>query len=308
MPQAAAPDPVQAVRRFSRFYTRKLGILREGLLDSPYTLTEARILHELSRRKRAAASEIAQELDVDPGYVSRIVKRFMARGLIDRTPSKRDGRRAVLSLSAQGRKEFARLNARSSSQVGALIEPLDDGARRRLVGALAAVEGLLGEEKQEPAIRLRPPGPGDMGWIVQSHGALYASEYGWDGTFEALVAEIVAKVMQNFDPERERCWIAELDGERVGSIVLVRESDTVARLRLLIVDPKARGRGIGKQLVDACVAFARAAGYRSIVLWTHDVLTAARRLYAQAGFQLVESERTHAFGADHVSETWRLDL
>lgn len=308
MPQAAAPDPVQAVRRFSRFYTRKLGILREGLLDSPYTLTEARVLHELSRRGRAVASEIAQELDIDPGYVSRIVKRFMAGGLIERTRSLRDGRRAVLSLSAQGRKAFARLDARSSSQVGALIESLGDGDRRRLVGALAAVEDLLGEERQEPSVRLRSHRPGDMGWIVQSHGALYASEYGWDGTFEALVAEIVAKIIQTFDAERERCWIAEMNGERVGSIVLVRESDDVARLRLLIVDPTARGRGIGRQLVDACIAFARAAGYRSIVLWTHEELTAARHLYAQAGFELIETEHTHAFGADHVSETWRLDL
>jgi DNA-binding MarR family transcriptional regulator/N-acetylglutamate synthase-like GNAT family acetyltransferase len=300
---------VAAVRQFNRFYTQKIGVLNEGLLRSPFSLTEARVLYELAHRRRPTAAALCRDLGLDPGYLSRILRSFAKAGLVERTRSGDDRRQRLLTLTAKGRAAFAPLDKRSRREIGDLLKGLSADGQRRLVGAMHTVEGLLGARPDgNPAYRLRAHQPGDMGWVVHRHGALYAQEYGWDDRFEALVADIVARFIRNFDPKTERCWIAERDGDIVGSVFLVRKSTTVAKLRLLLVEPTARGLGIGARMVDECIAFARAAGYRKIALWTNGNLHAARRLYERAGFRKVHSEPHHSFGHDLVGETWELRL
>jgi DNA-binding MarR family transcriptional regulator/GNAT superfamily N-acetyltransferase len=300
---------VAAVRRFNRFYTQKLGVLRRGWLDSPYSLTEARVLYEIRERKRATASDIARDLDLDAGYLSRILRRFHRLGLIRKDVSPDDGRQSFLSMTARGRRTFAPIETRTQRQVGALLNPLSAPEQDRLVSAMRTVETMIASEPQASSeIILRQPRPGDLGWVVARHAELYAREYGWGENFEGLCAQIVADFAQKLDPECERCWIAEMDGQNVGSIFLVRETDTVARLRLLLVDPVARGRGVGRRLTEECIRFARRCGYRSITLWTHQVLAAARHIYEGAGFRLTSSEARRSFGCDVVSEHWDLLL
>jgi DNA-binding MarR family transcriptional regulator/GNAT superfamily N-acetyltransferase len=309
MPDSEFHRCIAAVRHFNRFYTQRIGVLREGWAKSQFSLAEARVLYELTRRDRLTASEIAGGLGLDAGYLSRILRAFRARGFVATEKSKADGRQSLLTLTARGRKAFAPLEAHSQSEVAKLLAALSPPEQARLVAAMQAIEGLLaGQGNRVPAYVLRPHQPGDMGWIVSRHGQLYAQEYGWDARLEALCAEIVAAFVRNFDPRRERCWIAERDGENVGTVMLVKENAAVARLRLLLVDPKARGLGIGARLVDECIRFARSAGYREITLWTHSVLTAARRIYEQAGFKLVSREEHDEFGKRLMGETWELKL
>jgi len=309
MHSVPAEDRVAAFRRFTRFYTRRLGVLREGLLDSPFTLTEARVLYELAHRPSPTSGELCQELELDPGYLSRILKRFEEQGLVRRERSASDGRQHHLTLTDMGREAFAPLDRQSREQIAALLTPLPENDQERIVGAMRLIEERLGGLTDTDApLTLRPHHPGDMGWIVHRHGALYFQEYGWDETFEALVAEIVAGFVKSFDPDRERCWIAERDGQILGSIFIVRQSDEVAKLRLLYVEPKARGLGVGKRLVDEAIRFSRERGYRQVTLWTNDVLHAARGIYAKAGFRLVSAEAHHSFGHDLVGENWILDL
>jgi DNA-binding MarR family transcriptional regulator/N-acetylglutamate synthase-like GNAT family acetyltransferase len=301
---------IDVVRHFNRFYTKQIGILSEGLLESPFSLTEARVIYELAQRGSATASELANELRLDPGYLSRIVRKFEQRRLIIKKSSDADARQSVLSLTARGRKEFESLNQLSRNQVKEILNDLSPLDQTRLLGAMRTIEELLGTSLKDERLSyiLRPPHAGDMGWVVQSNGSLYAQEYGWDETYEALVAQIIADFVKNYDRKKERCWIAEKDGENIGCVFLVKESNQVARLRLLIVDPKARGLGVGKRLVDECTRFARQAGYKKIVLWTNNVLVAARGIYEKAGYKLVKAEKHHSFGHDLIGETWELDL
>ncbi len=297
------------VRRFNRFYTRRIGILDDGLLQSPYSLTEARLLYELANRERPTASAIARDLGLDQGYLSRILARFERDGLIARTASATDARQSHLSLTAAGHAAFVPLDQAAEAAVGAMLARLGEADQQTLLAAMAKIEALLGEAA-EPAVPfiLRAPRPGDYGWIVHRQGTLYAAEYGWDATFEALVAEIVAAFIRNFDPRREGCWLVERAGEVVGSVFLVRESDRVGKLRLLYVEPEARGLGIGRCLVAECIAAARRASFRTLTLWTNDVLTSARRIYEAAGFRLVEEEKHRSFGKDLVGQFWELVL
>ncbi len=307
---ATLADPrVDAVRRFNRLYTRRIGALRAGLLDSPFSLAEARLLYELAHRERPAAAELARDLGLDAGYLSRLLRGLERRRLIGRERSRADGRRSLLSLTTAGRRTFATLDARSSAEVRSMLEKLPESGQRRLVEAMRDVERLLGgaPEPKVPYL-LRPHRPGDMGWVVHRHGALYAQEYGWDERFEALVATIVAKFIENFDPKRERCWIAERDGGIVGAVFLVSKSPAVAQLRMLYVEPDARGLGIGRRLVDECERFAREKGYRKIVLWTNSILHAARHIYEAAGYRLVAAAPHHSFGHRLVGQTWELKL
>lgn len=300
---------IEAVRRFTRFYTRRMGVLHEGLLGSPFSLTEGRVIYEIAHHETTTASELAAELSLDAGYLSRILKSFETRGVIERRPSEADGRQTVISLTPSGEEAFAKVNAQSRHEVGAMLDTLACDDRARLVDAMAVIEELLGDAppRRAPYI-LRPHQPGDIGWVIHRHGLVYAREYGWDETFEALVAEIAAGFIRNFDPERERCWIAEKDGENVGCVFVMRESDEVAKLRLLLVDARARGLGIGHRLVEECIRFARLKGYRRITLWTNDVLAAARHIYEKAGFRLVTEEPHHSFGKDLVGQYWERDL
>jgi DNA-binding MarR family transcriptional regulator/GNAT superfamily N-acetyltransferase len=302
-------DQIAAVRAFNRFYTRKLGVLDQHLMKSPFSLSEARVLYELAHRDDLSAKEIGIELGLDAGYLSRIVQNFDEGGLITRKPLVSDRRQYRLALTAKGRQAFAKLDCNSQDDVGAMLAALPRGAGGRLIGAMATIERLLGASHapSSPAI-LRDPRPGDMGWVVQSHGALYASEYGFDSSFEGLVAEIAAKFLSSFDASRERCWIADIDGVPVGSVFLVRQSDDVAKLRLLLVDPVGRGQGLGQRLVAECIGFARACGYRKITLWTQSILLAARRIYQDAGFVLVATEPHRSFGQSLIGETWELEL
>lgn len=306
---SAFDQRVAAVRQFSRFYTPKIGVLDEAYLETPFSVAEGRVLYELALRERTTATELVRDLGIDPGYLSRILRGFEAKGMLSKEPSPHDGRQMDLTLTDAGREAFAPLNAHSRQGVAAMLGRLDEADQIRVVEAMRTIEALLGAapERKAPYL-LRPHEPGDMGWVVQAHGALYAREYGFDQTFEALVAEITAKFINELDRTFERCWIAEKDGEPVGSVFLVRKSKSVAKLRLLIVDPKARGLGIGNRLVAECIRFARARGYKKITLWTQSILTAARHIYDQAGFQMVASEQNHAFGQDLVSETWELKL
>lgn len=298
---------IAAVRRFSRFYTSRIGALQEGLLQSRFSLTEARVLYELANRRAPSASAIAGELDLDAGYLSRILQRFEQEGLLTRTPSPADRRQSVLTLTEAGRAAFAPLDARSRADIAMLLAPLPAPAQAELTGCMDRIESLLGKRAPTPWT-LRAPVPGDIGWVVERHGALYAAEYGFDGRFEALVAQVAGDFLATHDPGRERCWIAERSGVRLGSVFLVRQSDTVGKLRLLLVEPAARGLGIGRALTQACVAEARAAGYRQLVLWTNDILVAARAIYAACGFRLVESTPHADFGPPMVGENWVLDL
>ncbi len=300
---------VEAVRRFNRFYTKVIGVLSEGYLQSPFPLTKVRVLYELAHRDKTTASELGRELGLDAGYLSRILRGFKHRGLIDKQPSKGDGRQLLLRLTEQGREVFAPLNARAHDEIAAMVRHLPAVKQTRLVEAMHTIEELLGAQPEHKApYLLRPPQPGDMGWVVHRHAVLYSQEYGWDEQFEALVASIVAKFIQHYDAKRERCWIAEKDGEIVGSVFLVKQSKTVAKLRLLLVEPSARGLGIGTNLVNECVRFARQVRYRKITLWTNNVLHAARHIYEHAGFRLIHQEPHHSFGHDLVGETWELQL
>jgi DNA-binding MarR family transcriptional regulator/N-acetylglutamate synthase-like GNAT family acetyltransferase len=300
---------VDAVRRFNRLYTRRIGVLQRDYLHSPFSLAEVRVLYELAHRERATASELARDLDLDLGYLSRILRNFFKHGLLDRRRSDRDGREQLLSLTPKGQATFAPLEAGAREQIGALLEHLPAAQQQRLVEAMGTIELALGDKAAGGGdCLLRQPRPGDLGWVVERHGALYAEEYGWDASFEALVAGIVAKFVDRFDPERERCWIAERHGQRVGCVFLVKATMTIAKLRLFLVEPEARGLGIGRRLVDECVRFARGAGYRKMRLWTQSNLLAARHIYERAGFRLVDQEPHHSFGHDLVSETWELRL
>jgi DNA-binding MarR family transcriptional regulator/GNAT superfamily N-acetyltransferase len=309
MPSAGFDQRVAAVRRFNRFYTQKIGVLQDGLLKSPFPLTEARVLYELAHREQPTASELARDLGLDAGYLSRILRGFGKKGLVRKTPSPSDGRQQLLTLTRKGEEAFAPLNSRSRAEIGALLGALSGPEQNRLVDSMHAIEDLLGARPEPKApYLLRPHQPGDIGWVVHRHGALYAQEYGWDGTFEALVAEVAAAFIRNYDPKCERCWIAEKDGEVVGSVFLVRKSRTVAKLRLLYVEPKARGLGIGARLTAECERFARQVGYGKIVLWTNTILHAARHIYETAGYRLVASEPHRSFGHDLVAETWEKKL
>ena len=309
MPQLDSEQEVAAVRAFNRFYTRKLGVLDQQLLKSPYSLSEARVLYELAHREDLSAKEIGAELGLDAGYLSRIVQKFEEAGLITSKPLPSDRRQNRLALTARGRQTFAKLERSMQDEVAAMLAKLPHDGTARLIGAMAVIERLLGESggSPSPAV-LREPRPGDMGWVVQSHGAFYARVYGFDSSFEGLVAEIAAKFLASFDASRERCWIADLDGAQVGSIFLVRHTDDIAKLRLLLVDPAGRGQGLGQRLVGECVTFAKASGYRRITLWTQSMLIAARKIYQEAGFKLVATEPHRSFGQDLIGETWELEL
>lgn len=303
-------QPVQAVRRFNRFYTRKIGVLEEGLLKSPYSLTEVRVLYELANRKQTTASDLVSELALDPGYLSRILGKFEKQGLVGKKASKEDGRQTLLDVTATGKKAFAALDSASSAEVRGMLANLSPSQQTSLMKAMSTIEGLLAapEPARTPYL-LRTHQPGDMGWVVHRHGVLYSQEYGYDERFEALVAEIVAEFIQNYDARRERCWMADRDGEIVGSVFVVKKSGSVAKLRLLLVEPSARGLGIGKRLVSECVGFARQVGYKKMMLWTQSELTAARKIYQEAGFQLVKQEAHQSWGRDNlVSETWEMKL
>jgi DNA-binding MarR family transcriptional regulator/GNAT superfamily N-acetyltransferase len=298
---------IAAVRRFNRFYTRRIGALQPGYLGSPFPLPQARVLYELGHRGSSTASELGAELDLDLGYLSRLLQGLRRQGLVQGQAAKEDARRVRLSLTARGRKAYQQLDARSREEVAGMLGRLAAPEQARLVGALQAVEAVL-ERKGEPEIALRPHRPGDMGWVVHAHGRIYAQEYGWDERFEALVAGIAKDFVENLDRSRERCWIAEMDGEPVGSVFVVKESRSTAKLRLLIVEPKARGRGLGRRLVEECIAFARAQGYRKLVLWTQSNLAAARAIYKATGFRLKKTEPHRTFGVKLTGEYWELEL
>lgn len=300
---------IAAIRRFNRFYTVKLGVLSETFLNTPFSLTECRILQALAHRDGATATWLCRELDLDAGYLSRILREFERQGLILRNQSSRDARQTMISLTPSGRDAFEPLDRASHSAMSGMLSPLAEADQDRLVAAMRTISGLLGDEHEPaPAFVLRSHRPGDMGWIADRHGALYTQEYGLNYKMEAYVAEVVAKFLREFDPQREHCWIAEQDGVRIGSVFIVKESDEVARLRMLIVEPKARGLGVGRRLVEECIRFSRQAGYSEIVLWTHSILTAARRIYDSVGFVIEETEMHDEFGPELLGETWRLKL
>lgn len=307
---SAQDSQIAALRRFNRFYTRVIGTLREGLLDSDYSLSEARVLYELATRQESAASEIARDLGLDAGFLSRMLRKFEDAGLLLRTTSTEDARQSKLTLTQQGKRVFADLDERSNRETGSILEGLSPERRSKLIHGMQEIEDALREKPQQIPYILRPHRVGDMGWVVQRHGRLYAEEFGWNESFEAVVARIVADFIDHYNPIRERCWIAERDGENLGCIFLVQHPEEAdkAKLRLLLVEPSARGLGLGKALVDECTRFARTAGYKKITLWTHSVLESARRIYARAGYKLIAEEPRHSFGKDVVSETWELVL
>ncbi|MFT4038403.1 MAG: helix-turn-helix domain-containing GNAT family N-acetyltransferase [Thermomicrobiales bacterium] len=311
MPSADLDAHIDAVRRFNRLYTRRLGLLREGYLDSPHSLSEVRVLYELAHRESTTANLLAAELGLDAGYLSRILRRFQQQGLIEKQPSPHDGRQLLIALTGAGEEAVAALERRSREDIARMLEPAAPESQQRLVAAMRDIETAL-----DPAIAstapviIRTHRPGDMGWIVSRHGALYAQEYGWDSAFEAVVARIAADFIERYDPSCEHCWIAERDGVKLGSVALVRhpERPGVAKLRLLLVEPAARGLGVGRHLVETCIHFARQAGYHTITLWTYSHLTAALRIYERAGFRVVEEEAQQAFGQELVEQTWELAL
>lgn len=302
-------ERIDAVRAFNRFYTRQIGLLDEGLLKSPFSLTEARVLYELAHRDGLTATDLGRDLGLDAGYVSRLLKKFERLRLIARSTVASDARQSSITLTPAGRKAFAPLNQDSHNQVQALLDRLPPSEQERLVKAMRTVWELLGDQA-EPRVPyiLRPLQVGDIGWVTRRQGLIYAQDYGWDETYEALVAEILAEFVKKFDPKWERAWIAEREGQVVGSVFIVRKSDAVAKLRLLYVEPSARGLGIGKRLVDECIGFARSKGYRTLTLWTNDILVSARLIYEAAGFKLADEERHHSFGKDLVGQTWNLEL
>jgi DNA-binding MarR family transcriptional regulator/GNAT superfamily N-acetyltransferase len=302
---------VAAVRGFNRFYTSQIGILDRGYLHSPFSLAEARVLYELANREeKPTATDLSRDLRIDAGYLSRMLRGFGKRGLVRQETSSDDGRRSHLSLTTKGRKSFAQLDRRSDSEVRALVEQLPPTRRKQLVSSMQAIQTALGQEPlpDKTPFTIRTHRPGDMGWVIHRHGALYAQEYGWDERFEALVARICADFIDHFDPKRERCWVAERDGEILGSIFCVRKSKTVAKLRLLLVEPSARGLGVGSRLVDECINFARAKGYKKLTLWTQNNLHAARHIYERAGFTLTSEEKHFSFGKRLVAQNWDLTL
>lgn len=304
-------DRVAAIRHFDRFFTRQLGVLREHLLHTPYSLTEARVLFDLAQRDHLSASALGRELGLDAGYLSRILGRFEQHGLLEKSRSDDDGRQQLLRLTDAGRDAFALLDRRSRDEVADLLANLSDEEQQRLLAAMRMIEGILdnkpGFKFSEPFF-LRTHESGDMGWVVHRHGVLYAQEYGWDEHFEALVAQIVSDFVSHYDPARERCWIAEMSGEIVGSVFVVRVDDEVAKLRLLLVEPKVRGLGLGTRLVEECIRFARRAGYKTLRLWTNSVLVEARHIYQKSGFVLIAEAPHHSYGHDLVGETWELTL
>jgi DNA-binding MarR family transcriptional regulator/N-acetylglutamate synthase-like GNAT family acetyltransferase len=305
---------VAAVRRFNRFYTRQIGVLRRNFLGSPYTLSEARVLYEIGQQREPTASDVGRALGLDAGYLSRLLRKFAKSGLLARSVVPADARQSHLALTTRGRKVMGALDTQSQRHVSAMLEKLDAADQLRLMAAMATIETLLGGavEARPSDVTLRDARPGDFGWIVKRHAELYASEYGWTEPFEGICAQIAADFLNKHDPQRERCWIAEMDGamgrENVGCVFLAKETAEVARLRLLLVEPNARGLGLGARLTDECIRFAREAGYKKITLWTHSVLTAARHIYAKAGFKLVRSEERVSFGQDVVSEDWEMEL
>jgi DNA-binding MarR family transcriptional regulator/GNAT superfamily N-acetyltransferase len=311
--QNTASSRIAAVRRFNRVYTRQIGVLRKTYLDSPYSLGEARVLYEIARQKSPTASDIGRALDVDAGYLSRVLRRFEKSGLISRTASEQDARQSHLALTARGKKAYGPLEARVERDTGDMLGKLAPEDQARLIGAMSTIETLLGGETalqsaEQRSYRLRGPVPGDFGWVVKRNAELYARDYQWTEPFEGVCAQIVADFANKYDPNRERCWIAEMDGEKIGCIFLAKETATLARIRLLLVDPKARGLGLGARLVDESIRFAREAGYEKITLWTHSVLTGARHIYQKAGFKLMRSEKHKSWGRPVVSEHWDLEL
>lgn len=301
---AGPTDPVARVRAFNRFYTSHLGVLQEGFLRTPYSLAESRVLFELAQRDATPLTELRRDLDIDAGYMTRILSRLEADGLVARHRATSDGRRQVVRLSRRGRRVFETLDRRSAADVGAVLSELSEQERRRLLTAMTTIRTLLGDPRTSPEVCLREPAPGDFGWMVEQHGALYAQEYGWDESFEALVARIVAGYIEQRDPARERAWIADVNGERAGCVVCTKKEREVAQLRLLLVEPWARGCGVGSGLVDVCIAFARQTRYRRLELWTNDILRDARRIYERAGFSLADERKHHNFGHDLVGQTW----
>ena len=300
---------IDTVRRFNRFYTRRIGALQQGYMGSAFSLPQARVLYEIGQRGECTASELGADLDLDLGYLSRLLQGLRRQGVVQGEAAKEDARRVRLSLTARGRKAYQQLDARSRDLVAGMLGKLATPEQARLVGALQTVEGVLEKDlKLEKTITLRSHRPGDMGWVVHAHGRLYFEERGWDERFEALVAGIAKDFIERFDASRERCWIAEMDGEPVGSVFVVKESKTVAKLRLLLVEPKARGRGLGRRLVEECIAFARAKGYRKLVLWTQSNLAAARAIYRKTGFRKVREEKHASFGIKLTGEYWALEL
>jgi len=310
MAAAARSDArVASVRGFNRFYTKQIGLLRNGYLQSVFSLSQVRVLYELAHRPGLTATDLARELELDPGYLSRILLGFSKRSFLVRKPSESDARQRHLALSPKGNRVFAQLDLKTQAEIEGMLARLSPGEQTRLIEAMQTIQRLLAAQPEtKTPYLLRLHQPGDMGWVIHRHGALYAQEFGWDERFEALVAEIAAKFIHKFDPKRERCWIAEKDGGIAGSVFLVRESEKVARLRLLLVEPSARGLGIGNRLVEECTRFARQAGYKKITLWTQSILHAARHIYKKAGYRLVKQERHREFGYDLVGETWDLNL
>jgi DNA-binding MarR family transcriptional regulator/GNAT superfamily N-acetyltransferase len=303
------PTTVEDVRGFNRFYTRVLGLLRPDLAGSTFGLTEARVLFALAHRDGLAVAELRRDLDLDAGYLSRILSGFTSSGLVAREKSEVDARRQIVRLTEDGRRAFEELDRLQANAIDTLLAPLDDGQRGQLVGAMGQIRRMLGNEGGRGGLVLRPPEPGDLGWVIERHGSRYASEYGWDARFEALVARIVADFAEHRDSRREAAWIAELDGERVGCVFCTAaDAEDTAQLRLLLVEPAARGAGVGTRLVDECLRFAGRSGYRRITLWTNDVLLAARRIYQRAGFRCDRREPHHSFGRDLVGEYWSRDL
>ena len=324
---SAGAAEIEAIRAFNRFYTKKTGLLQRGLLDSPYSLTEVRVLYELAHQKDLTATDLIDSLGIDRGYLSRLLRQFEKKELITRKRSQGDARSSLLRLTSRGRAVFADLNIRQSEVVAGMLDGISSESQQDLVASMRTIMAVLGHDapryqqsekrasgskassgRSQGKLELRPHRPGDMGWVMSTHGELYAREYDWDERFEALVGEIVVNFIRSFDPHREHCWIAELGGERVGSIFLVKDTETVAKLRLLLVTPAARGRGVGKQLVDACIAFARAANYRTLTLWTNSVLHAARHIYEARGFRLMREEPHASFGHNLTGQYWELDL
>ena len=304
-------DEIEAFRRFNRFYTRILGLLNEEMHQSGFSLTQARVLFELAQRPNCGATGIAVELSLDPGYLSRILRQFKSQSLLVQTPSPEDARNSILRLTRKGAATLADLNRRSSEQARQLLDKLSPANRSSMIASMLTIERQLApaEDGQRPFV-LRPHRPGDMGWVVARHGILYAREFGWDQNFEATVAGIVSAFITNFDPRREHCWIADRDGESLGSIFLVRdpEQDNTAKLRLLLVEPSARGLGLSKALVGECLNFAHIAGYQRVTLWTDSILTAAHHVYQRAGFRLTAEKPHHSFGKDLIGQTWEIDL
>jgi DNA-binding MarR family transcriptional regulator/GNAT superfamily N-acetyltransferase len=308
--ESPQPARIARIRRFNRFYTRQVGALDEGHLHSPFSLAEARLIYEIANTESPTAAALGRELRMDAGYLSRLLRGLERQGLLQRSRSADDRRRSILRLTAKGRATFAELDARARQQVAAFLSPLTDAEQRRLVDSMRTIDSLLGARTDQSSYRLRPPRVGEIGWIVHRQAVLYAEEYGWNQEYEALISRIAGEFLERFDPERERCWIAERDGEIVGSVFVVQhpEREGVAKLRLLYVEPSARGLGIGRQLVAECTRFAREVGYHTLTLWTNSVLISARRIYEAEGYHLVREEQHHSFGKDLVGQTWDLAL